>query len=229
VTAGGSQFVVMDSSGANCDFANQEPGACSSACFTYEVSTWKGLFGQAGQLLGSGNAFLLTHRPLWGLKSGTDSSLTPSCPAAKGEVAIAINSTLQAAYEQSGMKGIKMVLSGHIHNFQLVTYNSMSGITPQPQLVVGDSGVKLSTPPPTGNDKCTVVAQNGYLERSTFQSWKEFGFGVLTSDASKFDLYIKKGELGLKCDIGPNKASCKQQTSAANQAKGANATGAKQK
>lgn len=211
VSVGGSQFVVMDSSGANCDFANTESGACSSSCFTYEVNTWKGLFSQAGQLLGSGNAFLLTHRPLWGLKSGTDSSLKPSCQGKKGEVPVAINSTLQAAYEQSGMKGIKMVLSGHIHNFQLITYNSSSGISPQPQLVVGDSGVKLSTPPPPEDGKCTVVAQNGYLERSTFQSWKEFGFGVLKSDGSKFDLYIKKGELGLKCDISPNKASCKQE------------------
>lgn len=211
VTVGGSQFVVMDSSGANCDFANNEPGACTQACFTSEVKTWTGLFNQAKQLLGSGNAFLLTHRPLWGLKPGksTDPALTPTCD--KGETPIAINSTLQAGYENSGITGITMILSGHIHNFQLITYNPMSGISPQPQLVVGDSGVKLSTPPESGNDKCTVVAQNGYLERSTFLSWKEFGFGVLKDGGSKFDLYRRQGDLGLKCDISPNKATCKKE------------------
>src|SRR5262249_5107379 len=152
-TVGGSQFVIMDSSGANCDFGNKEPGACEKSCFDSEVTTWTGLFTQAKQLLGSGNAFLLTHRPLWGLKPGKskDSSLTPTCD--KGETPIAINSTLQAAYENSNITGINMVLAGHIHNFQLVTYTAQkSGVSPQPQLVVGDSGVKLSTPPDSGND-----------------------------------------------------------------------------
>jgi Calcineurin-like phosphoesterase len=211
VQAGGSQFAVMDSSGALCDFSPGEPGGCSQADFAAETATWKSLFAAAKGLISSGDAFLLTHRPLWGIKSPkTDSPPSGACQAAKGRELVAINSTLQAAYQQAGMTGIKMVLSGHIHNFQLVTYQQQgSGTGPLPQLVVGDSGVELSTAPPPAFQNCKLTAQNGYLDLSTFQGMEEFGFGVLKSDGSKFDLYLKKGERALKCDIASNKATCK--------------------
>jgi 3',5'-cyclic AMP phosphodiesterase CpdA len=212
VKAGGQQFVVMDSSGANCDFSPGEPEGCSQSDFTAEIKQWHGLFDQAKQLLSSGDAFLLTHRPLWGIKPPKSNNpiLPGYCQAPKGRVLVAINSTMQAGYEKSGITGIKMVLSGHIHNFQLVTYQKESAaLDPQPQLVVGDSGVELSTPPPPVFQNCKLTAQNGYLDLSTFQGMEQFGFGMLQSDGSKFDLYLPNGELGLKCDIDHHKATCK--------------------
>ena len=226
VKAGGSQFLVMDSSGALCDFSPTEPGGCSQPDFTQEINTWTGLFTQAKQLLGSGNAFLLTHRPLWGIKVPTGANPSGFCQAPQKKVLVAINSTMQAGYEKSGITGIKMVLSGHIHNFQLITYQPQNpGVSPQPQLVVGDSGVELSTPPPSSFTSCKLTAQNGSLNLSTFQGMKEFGYGVLTSDASKFDLYLKKGERALKCDIDPNNATCKAQALPVKKAKSAASAG----
>jgi hypothetical protein len=210
--AGGSQFVVMDSSGADCDFSPGEPDGCKDKDYQQEVTTWTGLFAKAKSLVGSGEAFLLTHRPLWGIKPAK-SSATPQPGYCKAEssdrILVAINSSMQAAYQKAGMTGIKMVLSGHIHNFQLVTYHKQdSGIDPLPQLVVGDSGVELSTPPPPIMDDCKVTAQNGFLSLSSFQGMKQFGFGLLNSNATNFALYLRNGDRGLKCTIARHVAKC---------------------
>lgn len=45
-------------------------------------------------------------------------------------------------------------------------------------------------------------------EVSTFQGMHKFGFGVLKSDGSSFDLYRKKGDLRLKCSIQRHGATC---------------------
>lgn len=219
VQTGGSQLVVMDSSGATCDFAPNEPGADKKPCsdFDTEVAAWTTLFTKTGQLLASGNssnAFLLTHRPLWGIKVPAGKNPAGFCPAPakkkKKTVLVAINSTMQAGYEASKISGIKMILSGHIHNFQLVTYSPQNpGVSPQPQLVVGDSGVELSTPPLPEFGGCKLTAYKQPLDLSTFRGMQTFGFGVLKGDGSQFDLYLRKGEHALKCDITPNQAKCK--------------------
>ena len=209
--AGGSQFVVMDSSGADCDFSPGEPDGCKDKDYQSEVTVWTGLFVKAKTLVGSGEAFLLTHRPLWGIKPAKSSEPPPQgyCQANAGRTLVAINSSMQAAYQKAGMTGIKMVLSGHIHNFQLVTYQKQnSGIDPLPQLVVGDSGVELSTPPPPIMSDCKVTAQNGFLALSTFQGMDQFGFGVVNSNATKFALYLRNGDRGLKCTIARHGAKC---------------------
>jgi predicted phosphodiesterase len=212
VKAGGAQFVVMDSSGANCDFAPGQPEGCSKKDYDAEVATWTGLFSQAKTLITSGEAMLLTHRPVWAVKPPKSKNALPKdyCQSdTAGRVLIAINSTMQASYRAADMKGIDLVLSGHIHNFQIATYQKQkSGSDPLPQLVVGDSGTELATPPPSTLKNCKLKAESGHLDLSTFQGMHEFGFGVLKSDGSSFDLYLKKGDKALKCSIQRHEAKC---------------------
>ena len=213
VKAGGSQFVVMDSSGADCDFAPGEPEGCKEKDYSTEVATWTGLFTQAKQLIISGDAMLLTHRPVWAVKPPKSKDPLPKdyCQSdTTGRVLIGINSTMQASYSAAGMTGINMVVSGHIHNFQLATYQKQkSGNDPHPQIVVGDSGTELATPPPSTLKNCKLKAESGHLDLSTFQGMHEFGFGVLKGDGTSFDLYSKKGDRALKCSIGRHEATCK--------------------
>src|SRR5258708_8838184 len=151
VSAGGSQFLVMDSSGANCDYTPNGPGTgCKVDDYSQEKPICTGLFHHAKTLIGSRDLFLLTHRPLWGIKAPSPSCPLPPClqPATAskglpGRNLVAINSAMQEAYQQANRTGIKMVVSGHIHNFQLVTYQKQDSTDPLPQLVVGDSGVEL--------------------------------------------------------------------------------------
>ena len=212
VKAGGAQFMVMDSSGADCDFAPGEPEACSKKDYDAEVATWTGLFSQAKQLITSGDAMLLTHRPVWAVKPPKSKDSIPKDYCQSGtakRVLIAINSTMQAAYHAADMKGINLVVSGHIHNFQVATYQKQkSGNDPLPQIVVGDSGTELATPPPSTLKNCKLKAESGHLDLSTFQGMHEFGYSVLKSDGSSFDLYLKKGDKALKCSIQRHEAKC---------------------
>ena len=74
-------------------------------------------------------SWLVTHRPFWGIKN-------------KGKQAV--NVTLQKALANSKNtalpSAVKLVLSGHKHLFQSVTFPSQR----PPQLLVGNSGVALT-------------------------------------------------------------------------------------
>ncbi len=81
--------------------------------------------------LGRGEApsWILTHRPIWGL-----------VPVARlgpiGPLNLAINATEQAAVRGLALKGVDLVLSGHIHHFQSLSF----GPERPPQLIVGTGG-----------------------------------------------------------------------------------------
>jgi hypothetical protein len=77
----------------------------------------------------SGPAWILTHRPIWGL-----------APVARagpiGPLELAINATEQAAAKGRDLKGVAMVVSGHIHHFASFSFE---GERPA-QLIVGTGG-----------------------------------------------------------------------------------------
>jgi len=82
---------------------------------------------------GSGTAWLVGHRPLWSLQQ-----YPPDPPVSE-------NQTMQPALKATPLgalaPSIKMLLSGHMHQFFSLTFQQ--GSRP-PQLVVGNSGVELS-------------------------------------------------------------------------------------
>ena len=74
-------------------------------------------------------AWILTHRPIWGM--------VPVANAGPlGPVELPINATEQAAAKGRDLKGVAMVVSGHIHHFASFAF---AGDRP-PQLVVGTGG-----------------------------------------------------------------------------------------
>ncbi len=160
IQVGGLQLQVFDSSYA-CD--NSDDSDCDgsqSAIDTYssQLSTLGGVT--------NNNAWFLSHRPVWGIKQSGNSN-------PKIEV---INETLEAALSEASNDdfptGVMMLLSGHIHLFESVTFDS----TRPMQAVVGtggtdlNSGITVAVPPGT-------VVDGG--EVATFQTIDEFGFLVL--------------------------------------------------
>jgi hypothetical protein len=72
------------------------------------------------------NAWLVDHHPFWALK-----------PATASAPAVAETDVLQQAWNQASPRGIAMVLSGHTHLFELLSYGPERPL----QIVAGDAGV----------------------------------------------------------------------------------------
>lgn len=77
------------------------------------------------------NAWLVDHHPFWGVKSdrvtGKTGQMTPP---------------LDAAWEKARPKGISLILSGHTHLFEIVSFDRGR----PPQIVAGDGGTALAEP-----------------------------------------------------------------------------------
>lgn len=108
------KLLMLDSSGAS-DFSpfNPQPYAPQ--------------FAALNQMAGKRKAWFLTHRPLWGLaaiSNGTKVAVT--------------NETLQLASGNTLSPQVQMVLSGHLHNFEVFSF---TGGRP-PQIVSGEGGTQ---------------------------------------------------------------------------------------
>ncbi|MEE8585379.1 MAG: metallophosphoesterase [Acidobacteriota bacterium] len=141
VDLGSLQMLVVDSANACDAFATPQMTAFSSA--------YAEQFAQVGNLTPSaGVTWLMTHRPIWGVEAFEPGTST-GCSSENHYGCI--NRTMQYAIRQSLEgnlpAGIQLLLAGHMHRFQSLTFSSQR----PPQLIVGDSGVRLDGRPPTGS------------------------------------------------------------------------------
>jgi hypothetical protein len=118
------------------------------------------------------NAWLVDHHPFWGFKSGPlDGQPAP------------ISVPLAAAWEKSTPAGIHLVLSGHIHLFELLSFDHGRPT----QIVAGDGGTELAMPIRTSVSGRLVHG----AKIVTAGSEHEFGYTLLTRDAAKWTLTLK--------------------------------------
>jgi hypothetical protein len=116
VDVGGLTLYVLDSSGT--EDTSAPPGAV--AMFAAQLDALK--------THPPGNpAWIVTHRPIWGLALGKVGPAVLEVP---------INATEQAAARGRDLAGVAMVVSGHIHHFASFDFH---GDRP-PQLIVGTGG-----------------------------------------------------------------------------------------
>ncbi|MCG8461501.1 MAG: hypothetical protein MI919_34905, partial [Holophagales bacterium] len=120
----------------------------------------------AGDPSGGPTTWLLTHRPTWAV-DGSNS------------VAVTLETAFANALANLGLEappaGLTLMVAGHMHIFQSATFPAGSGRPPQ--LVVGNSGVKMYEPDPEGAYARTIdgleaqglaFAHHGFLDISTF-------------------------------------------------------------
>ena len=143
VSLGDLTVLVTDSANA-CDFFSN-----STFASRYEEE-----FAALDALAPSeGTAWLLSHRPLWGV-SEYDPSETSGCTSVNTysclnvEMQKALSSTPLGALPAT----VDLVLAGHMHRFQSLTFD---GDRP-PVVIVGTSGVALAGDQPVGSFSATV-------------------------------------------------------------------------
>ncbi|MEM7122768.1 MAG: metallophosphoesterase [Pseudomonadota bacterium] len=123
------RVVIMDSANA-CD----ETAFQDEASFAYQARVYAQQFDQVAALARGSEkpVWLITHHPIW----------TAVHYEGESEV-VQLNAALQRALKQSLMSSlppsITLVLSGHVHEFQAVTFDDDR----PPQLIIGNSGGTL--------------------------------------------------------------------------------------
>jgi Calcineurin-like phosphoesterase len=138
------------------------------------------------------NAWLVDHHPFWALRLAT-----ATFPA------VAETDVLQQAWNQASPQGIAMVLSGHTHLFELLSYGPERPL----QIVAGDAGTKL--------DKAARGQINGAriygLMVQDSDDEEQFGYTLLNKSDLGWTLSLRnpKSKEMLNCDIQGRSARCK--------------------
>jgi uncharacterized protein (TIGR03437 family) len=123
VQAGALQLIVMDSSEA----VDTRADAVATPPLTAHFETVRKMAGA--------NAWILMHHPIWGINTTQ-----------------AVNLTLQAASSNSLPAGIKLVMAGHVHVFEALTFSPARA----PQMIVGNGGDLLVAAPASPLTSFTV-------------------------------------------------------------------------
>jgi Calcineurin-like phosphoesterase len=113
------------------------------------------------------HAWLVLHHPIWGLK-GTPPVESPT--------------EVTQAWEKSPVKGIDLIVSGHTHLFELLTFDQGRPT----QLVAGDGGTEMAMPIPA---KIDGLKLRGATLLSG-QDAHEFGYTALTKSAEGWRLAL---------------------------------------
>jgi hypothetical protein len=206
----GAQYVVLDSSGATCDFAGQP---CSKNTTIPDrqdqIKTWTQLIQSAdGSVPAGDSGVLLTHRAVWGAKAEVLKSGATGCSAPGGRELLALNSVLEAAWTQAAPKQLSRVISGHTHTFELLTYKNGH----PPQLIAGNSGAKLTHPSAAKAENCNLATTDAgapYVPVARVDGLDSWGYTILDS-ATDLTAFSPSGKQLLHCSIKKDsEAKCK--------------------
>ncbi|MEM7353452.1 MAG: metallophosphoesterase, partial [Acidobacteriota bacterium] len=143
VDLGSLKLLVLDSANACDSFTDP----------TFNARYAKQFARLGAMAAGSETAWVMTHRPIWGV-TGYSSTESTGCTSANQWGCI--NQTLQAGLKE-GLDGafppaVKLFLAGHMHRFQSVTFDDGR----PPVVVVGTGGVALDPSPPLGTVSVAV-------------------------------------------------------------------------
>jgi hypothetical protein len=131
VEAGSLGLLLMDTS---CASDEENPPSCAVAQVQSVATTQFNRINNT--LVGSGDDFLLTHDPIWTI-DGVTSGGNPEW----------IDQRLAAAITATSAKEldphIRLVLSGHVHLYQMLDFGSLVSPHRPPQITVGSSGTEL--------------------------------------------------------------------------------------
>jgi hypothetical protein len=139
------------------------------------------------------HAWLVSHHPIWGLRTSQgSSSASPSSPG------------LIQSWRKSPPKGIDLLVSGHVHLFELLSFDHQV----PPQLVSGQGGTNLSTQidsPLPGQRMGAVKVLAGATAR-------QFGYTLLTRASGGWNLSLNATDdrVLAACAIRGRQASCQK-------------------
>ncbi len=179
IDIGGVDLLMLDSS------SSQDNSAPADLVTVYsgQIQT---LFESAGS-----DSWLVMHHPLWGIGE-FDGAL------------FKINQTLEASTENTLPPGINLVLGGHIHLFEILTFEGNRS----PQMLVGNSGTFLDMPVTIPLDGVEIAG--GIVDEGI--TFDEFGFVVMdrVEDTWLISLRDVRGQEILACELIGNVLDCFQ-------------------
>ncbi len=182
IPLGDLQLLVLDSSRA--DDARVDPE---------RVVPYAAQFAALHRLAGS-NAWLVTHIPLWGIRHVETTT---------GQERLSFdNPLLQAASGNALSPGVKLILAGHIHLFEFLSFTTSRA----PQIVVGNGGTLLGPSVTTPLPGLQVAGAQVTAGRVLHQ----FGYLTLESAGAAWTATLRDtvGMPVLACAIGNLTLSC---------------------
>ena len=206
VSVGGQQFAVIDSSFAaddlptnknmcSADKTNPASDCPATGCTT---NAYAGQF-TAIAAQKPANAWLVSHRPVWGFKNKSFKKDDP------------LNATLQGgltAWNGQLPPGLSLAIAGHIHVWETMSFADQRS----PQFVLGNGGTQLGH---EIKNKKFKGAKVGGTTVSYGYSVDKWGFTIFTpKNRKKLDgnwtatYYSTKGNDKLTCSVTPTAVSC---------------------
>ena len=178
VGVGRMRLLVLDSSNAS-DFAPFNPAPYVSQ------------FAALDEMVGSRRAWLLTHRPLWGLAA-----------TMMGASFAVTNETLELASSNSLPGRVRLVLSGHLHAAEVLGFAGGRA----PQLVAGNGGTQLDaqiTAPIVG-----TIAAGAMIVDAEYES--QFGFFTFARRPGGWAVRVRDvdGNVISRCPLVDKSAAC---------------------
>jgi predicted phosphodiesterase len=136
------------------------------------------------------NGWLVEHHPVWAVRPGD-----------KGGDPVPVSPGLQKAWTTGSPQGIDIILSGHTHLFELVSFGDLPV-----QVVAGIGGTQLSMPVPPQFDGLRI----GNFTVMAGESRVDFGYTLLTRDSQDWGLVLKNagGQTLESCVLHGRQASC---------------------
>jgi hypothetical protein len=176
VMLGTFELVMLDSASVSANVLNKEQAA---------------LYAAQLRSLHPAHAWLADHHPFWGMRSDEDAGK----PAP-------VSPTLAEAWERASPKGIDLILSGHVHLFELFSYDHGRPT----QLVAGDGGTNLAMAL-EGPMRGLVVEGASVLAS---ENQRQFGYSLLTRHGRTWNLTLKNRvrSILVNCEIPSGRASC---------------------
>lgn len=140
------------------------------------------------------HAWLLDHHPFWALKGSPNGQ--PPAPE---------NAGLEEAWDKATPKGIDMILSGHTHVFELLSFGGKRPV----QLVAGDGGTKLEDRIPS---EVKGLSIQGFMIAEG-ESEGVYGYTLLEKRSKGWNLVLRepKSDDLVKCSLDGDDVSCKVQ------------------
>lgn len=172
--AGSLQLIHVDSAVAN-----------DTAVDDTQVAAYQPQFDKVRQMATS-NAWLLTHRPFAGVRSG-----------------VSTNVVMQVASNNNLPDGIQMLLSGHTHIFQTYSFDPKHA----PQIVIGNGGDVLNAVVPAS----TLLGKNtGNAQIIQATSQTHFGFSTITPLGTGWMIVDRAvdGTVATTCQVAGKVVSC---------------------
>src|SRR5579871_321881 len=138
------------------------------------------------------NAWLVDHHPFFGIRPGDASGSPP----------VGQTATLQEAWDRAAPKGIDVILSGHTHLFEALSYGSTRPI----QILAGDGGTSLAAELP---EKVNGLDVHGVMVAAS-ENQVQFGYVLFTKSGEGWNLAQKTpaNQSIAACDIKSRQASC---------------------